>query len=186
LAPSLWVFTHAAPQAVSGAVQVQAPPVQLCPVAQARPQVPQLATSLATLTQAPLQLVSPAAQVAVQAPCEQTCAPQAVPQAPQFMGSETRLTQVPLQLVYGAWHWHVLLRQFCPTPHTFPQAPQLLPSLGTQTVPQSSWPAGQVVPPTPPVPVAPVPPVYGLKYVGFSGAEQAPRAAQAKVTRKAR
>lgn len=67
-------------------VETQVPLVQVCPVAQACPQAPQLLVSLLRSLQAP-------AQQAGVVPM------QTWPQVPQFFGLVFRLTQVPLQLV---------------------------------------------------------------------------------------
>jgi hypothetical protein len=57
-----------------------------------------LARSVLGFTQAALQSVSPAAQVAWQLPSEQTWPmPQTVPQPPQFIGSDRVSTHMPLQ-----------------------------------------------------------------------------------------
>jgi hypothetical protein len=75
---------------------VQTPPLQDCPLAQARPQAPQLRESLPVLTQAPLQSCWPAGQA--QTPAVQDCPlAQARPQAPQLVASTWGLTQAPLQ-----------------------------------------------------------------------------------------
>ena len=61
-------------------------------------QEPQLSGSLPRATQAPLQLVSPAPQLSVQVPPEQTLpAGQTCPHEPQLFGSLLSATQAPLQ-----------------------------------------------------------------------------------------
>jgi hypothetical protein len=60
---------------------------------------PQLAASLATSTQAPLQLSVPAGQLSLQLPPLHTSAgAQALPHAPQWAGSLAVLTQLLSQL----------------------------------------------------------------------------------------
>jgi hypothetical protein len=72
---------------------------------QATPQSPQLLTLVFVLTQLPLQLVSPLAQLTTHCPPEQTfSAPQALPQAPQWLTSLLRSAQVPSQLVCPVLH----------------------------------------------------------------------------------
>ena len=73
----------------------QAPPTQLWVGPQTVPHAPQLATLLARMTQAPLQLVCPGGQVAVHAPLTQVCpAPQALKHVPQLVDVFWRSTQV--------------------------------------------------------------------------------------------
>ena len=62
---------------------------------QALPQLPQFCASLVGLVQAPLQVISPRAQVVVQLPIKQRCeALQARPQVPQFSRSLVRSAQL--------------------------------------------------------------------------------------------
>ena len=70
---------------------------QLPPSAHWALQPPQLSSSLVVSTQAPLQFVSPAPQVTVQTPREQTGAVggQTLPQAPQLKGSLWLAVQTP-------------------------------------------------------------------------------------------
>jgi hypothetical protein len=82
---------------------MQVPFVQVCPEAQACPQVPQLLTSVCVFTQSPLQATFGAVQEVVQVPFEQTCPEaQACPQVPQLLLSVWVLVQTPLQVVFGA------------------------------------------------------------------------------------
>jgi hypothetical protein len=71
---SLVRSTHVLPQSVVPPVQrtVHCPFEQTSPVPHLWPHTPQLLGSLGSMTQALLQLVSPAAQVVTQWPCEQT------------------------------------------------------------------------------------------------------------------
>ncbi len=70
--------------------------VALAGRAQALPQAPQFAGSLARSRQAPVQSVWPETQVATQAPAAQRCpAPQALPQAPQLALSAWVFTSQP-------------------------------------------------------------------------------------------
>jgi len=63
---------------------VHAPPAQIWPEAQARPQAPQLVRSVASSRQTPEQLVVPAPHDTVHTPAEHTCpAAHARPQTPQ-------------------------------------------------------------------------------------------------------
>src|SRR5579884_1180626 len=73
----------------------QPPPRQTWSLLQALPQPPQLAGSVAVLTQVPPQAASPcwAQDGAVQAPPLQTPLAQPLPHAPQFAGSLARLAQ---------------------------------------------------------------------------------------------
>jgi hypothetical protein len=58
----VWTLTQAPLQNASLAGQAQLPPLQLCPLPQALPQVPQLFGSFWTLTQVPLQSAAPDGQ----------------------------------------------------------------------------------------------------------------------------
>jgi len=65
-AASVWRFTHAASQAVSGAAQPvpeHVPAAHVCPWPQAVPHPPQFASSVCTFTQTPPHGVVPAPQV---------------------------------------------------------------------------------------------------------------------------
>jgi hypothetical protein len=76
--------------------QVQAPFAQLCPPEQALPQAPQLAGSVAVVTQVVPQSVCPVAQP--QEPFEQLWPlAQAVPHAPQLLESVAVFVQALLQ-----------------------------------------------------------------------------------------
>jgi hypothetical protein len=91
---------HWPPQAagVVPFVQAQALDTQTSPPVHALPQLPQSWELVVGSTQAPLQSVSPVAQVAVHAPCEQTCdVPQATPHPPQLLGSDVVSTHRPAQ-----------------------------------------------------------------------------------------
>ena len=83
------------PLCVVPAGQTQVPPVQVCPVPHALPQVPQLAGSVAKVTHAVPHM---AGQVQTPAPHESGDA-QRVPQVPQLFWLVCRLVQVPPQLV---------------------------------------------------------------------------------------
>ncbi len=77
-------------------VHTHAPAVQVCVVVQTREHPPQLLRSVAVLTQAPPQNVSPAGHT--QRPAEQVVPDgQRFPQAPQLFESVAVLTQVVLQ-----------------------------------------------------------------------------------------
>jgi hypothetical protein len=70
-------------------------------VLQVTPHAPQLLTSVASFTQAPLHLLKPVAQTKSQLPLLQTAVPlagaeQAWPQAPQLFRSVARLTSQPV------------------------------------------------------------------------------------------
>jgi hypothetical protein len=90
--------------------QLHAPLTQLWPPEQVVPQAPQLFTSVAVLTQTPLQAVCPAEQA--HAPLTQLRPPeQTVPQVPQLLASLAVFTQFPLQSVCPAVHAHAPLVQ---------------------------------------------------------------------------
>ena len=73
---------------------------QRVPPAQARPQAPQLLSSLWVSTQAVPQAVRPIEQAVRHMPAEHTWpAVQAVPQAPQWVALVAVSTQAPLQRV---------------------------------------------------------------------------------------
>jgi len=82
--------------------ELHMPPLQVCPLLQAMPHMPQFSGLLIRSTHAPEQAVSAVgvvAQVAAQAPSEQTCpAAHAIPHIPQFAGSDFVSTQVVLPL----------------------------------------------------------------------------------------
>jgi hypothetical protein len=81
---------------VQVSVHAQAPATQVCAPAHARPQAPQLARSVAVLTQATPHIVSPAPQPHV--PPTQGCpAAHARPQPPQLPASVLVLTHAPPQ-----------------------------------------------------------------------------------------
>jgi hypothetical protein len=83
-----------------GQLITQRPPVQISPAAHAVPHIPQLARSVCTSRQLPLQLVRLMAQVTAHMPIEHTCPPaHAVSHIPQWAISFCRLMQVPLQLL---------------------------------------------------------------------------------------
>jgi hypothetical protein len=97
---SLDVSMHDVPHAVRPAPQLvpHDPPLHTVPVAQVRPQNPQLLPSLLRSSQTPLQLVSPAKHAHV--PPEQYCpAAHALLHLPQFAGSLLRNLQTPPQSV---------------------------------------------------------------------------------------
>ena len=102
----LWAATHglpAAPKMSQGPLPVvppvQAPAAQVCPLAQALPQVPQLAASVCRFLQVPEQLVWPEGQP-LQTPATQVCPlAQALPQVPQLAASVCRFVQVPEQVL---------------------------------------------------------------------------------------
>ena len=74
--------------------EAHAPPEHVWPLAQAWPQVPQLAGSVAVITHAPPQRVAPAGQLEVQRPLAQVWPDgHAVPHAPQLAVSVAVSTQ---------------------------------------------------------------------------------------------
>ena len=104
-------------------------------------------TSVATVTQLPLQLVVPSGHAPrAQDPAEHTKpAPQTTPQAPQLAASEVRATHRPPHATWPAGQAHRPAAQVCPVAaHTTPQAPQFEGSAAvkTQRPPQSDWPLG--------------------------------------------
>jgi hypothetical protein len=75
------------------------------PDAHWNPHVPQLAGSLLSTVQIPLQLVVPLVHVVAQALFEQTWpVVHAAPHAPQLAGSLLSTVQIPLQLVVPPTH----------------------------------------------------------------------------------
>jgi hypothetical protein len=129
---SLWQRRSPATQLPT---QTPAPP-QTFPPEQTLPQVPQLAESpfkFAQYVPRPLpQRTWGLAQVAAQAPYEQTCpAAHALPQAPQFWLSIEGLMHWPWQVVNPDWQviWHLPAPlQTVPAGQTLPQLPQLVGS----------------------------------------------------------
>ena len=91
---------------------------------QAVPQAPQLASSPAPLgfTQNPLQLVSPASQLAEHKELLQSA--HAMPQPPQFCGLFVVSTHTPAQLVLPAGHAQTPALQTCVAPQAVAQLPQ--------------------------------------------------------------
>ncbi len=134
---SVCVSTQAVPHIVRGAAQVvtfvHAPAEQICPVAHALPQRPQLRGSIARIVQptepVPVgQQVDPGAHAQVHAPTLHTSpAAQVVPHAPQLRGSTCRFTHVPLQsdCPVGQIARQAPAEQVCPVAHEVPQRPQL-------------------------------------------------------------
>ena len=93
------LLTHALPHAISPAPQLQVPLWHVAPDGHTVPQAPQCWLSICSLTQAPLQAVSPALQVNVHAPVAHeavalaTFVVHGVPQAPQFVRVFTCVSQ---------------------------------------------------------------------------------------------
>jgi len=128
--------------------QVQTPPLQARPPLQTMPQPPQLFASASVTTHAAAHSVSPLAQSAPHAPCEQTWVlPHAVVHFPQWVGSVSRSTQTPLQSAVPAGQPHTPCAHVSPPVQALPQAPQFLGSVFTlmQAPPQSSCCVGQPV-----------------------------------------
>ncbi len=83
--------------AVRAHVAAQVPPTQVCPLTQARPQVPQLLSSTRVSVQPDGQGTMGNVQYAAHAPAMQFCpAPHARPQPPQFVLLVEVFTQTPL------------------------------------------------------------------------------------------
>ena len=81
-------------------VVTQAPAMQNCPLAHARPQPPQCDVLVLVSTQAPLQSVRPPVHTTMHAPLLHTCpVGQTVPQVPQLALSVRRSRHTPEQLV---------------------------------------------------------------------------------------
>jgi hypothetical protein len=101
------------------------------------PHEPQWLTSVATSTQALLQLMVVAGQVAAQAPAEQTGAgaAQAWAHAPQFAGSLLMLAQVVPHTMLGAAQAPTQCpdTQVALAPHAVPHPPQFEGSVATST-----------------------------------------------------
>lgn len=117
-------------------MSTQVPPQQASPLAQARPQAPQLLPSVRGLTHASPHSISPLRQV--HDPSTQILPPaQALPQAPQWSASVLKVRQTPSQHRWPAPHWAVLPHmQLLPVQRserwksqTAPHAPQLKKSL---------------------------------------------------------
>ncbi len=101
------------------------PAEQRVPVAQARPQVPQLRLSLRTFTHAPAQSTVPDAHE--HAPDAQACPPEhARPHAPQLALSLCRFTHTPAHSICPDGHTHAPVTHDCPPVHARPHAPQLV------------------------------------------------------------
>jgi hypothetical protein len=135
-------------------------------------QKPQLRASVNGFGQLCPHIVSPAAHIEVQWPCEHTLpAAHAMPQAPQFAPSDIRFTQPVLQAESPPVHWHVAAEQLWPMPHGLLQPPQLLLSVvgSMHTAPHASWTPVHTgpLPPLPPLlvvaPMPPEPPVEWLE-----------------------
>lgn len=187
------------------AVQAQAPPEQagVAP-AQALPQVPQLAASVAVSTHVAPQTTWPPGQA--HDPAWQVVPPvQALPQAPQLAALVCRSTQAPPQLVRPAAQqtppWQVWpLAHAAPAPQVhvppvqvsdvpvqaLPQAPQsaALVCVSTQAPLQATWPAGQQMPAeqtSVPAQAAPVPQVQAPAVQASPCAPQSPAVQQSPV-----
>jgi len=99
---SFEVLTHAVPQLVSPAGQVQLPLTHVAPVGQTCPHIPQLFVSF-TLTHVPEQNICPGPQA--HAPAEHiSFAGHTLPHIPQFCGSVNGLTQVVPQRISPVGH----------------------------------------------------------------------------------
>ena len=107
----------------------------------------QLAESVRRSTQAPLQVVSPAAQLSLHIPAEHTCGgTHALPQAPQLFGSDATDTQPAPQSPYPLAHTQApLLHCSVGVLQTTPHVPQWagLARTETQVPPHRAVPAGQ-------------------------------------------
>ncbi|HEY7033529.1 MAG TPA: hypothetical protein VH482_19490 [Thermomicrobiales bacterium] len=120
-------------------------------MAQALPQVPQLASFVSVSTQTPPQLVRPGQHTWQalsahrnwsaghwQTPLAQLVPPkQAVPQAPQLALSLAVFTHWPAQRVCPLGQAHTPLAQLVPPPQIVPQVPQLFASERTSMQPPS-------------------------------------------------
>jgi hypothetical protein len=85
--------TQLVPHKLVGALHLQAPAVQLCPVRQALPQLPQFCTLLLVSTQLPPHCLVPVWQVLAQLPAEHTVpVAHTLPQTPQLAESVCRST----------------------------------------------------------------------------------------------
>jgi hypothetical protein len=109
LAVLIIVLMQAPPHSAFGAAQPHDPLVHAVPPVQALLQKPQLVGSEARIAQLGPHFSSPAAQLLVHAPCEQTCSwAQTVPQLPQFKASDVVLTQAMPHALRPPAHTHML------------------------------------------------------------------------------
>ena len=146
LLESTVVSTQTPLHSVMPAAHPHTPPEHAWPAAQVFAHAPQLAGSLARLTQLFPQGVVPGAQDSPQTPAEQNCPTgHAVPQAPQLLPSLAVSTHMPEHSVLPPWQTHCAAWQSPPVGHTVPQVPQLLESVAglMQAAPQSNCPSGQ-------------------------------------------
>lgn len=145
-AGSVLVSVHVPPQEVWPPVQVQTPALHELPGAHGMLQPPQLTTSVSVSTQLFSHWVSPAAQLSVQVPWEQTSpAPQTVPHVPQFWPSDWVLVQPLGQALRPSTQAQAPAVHSVPASQAKPQEPQCegFVDVATQVPAQSSKPAAQ-------------------------------------------
>jgi hypothetical protein len=140
------------PQETAPPGHVHVPATHVRPPVHATPHMPQFRLSVATLTQRPPQVVSPARHCAAHAPAVQTwSAEQTMLQSPHAAGSTLTDTQVPLHAFCDPGQMQLPITQVEPPRQRLPQAPQFDGSVARfrQPAPQRLVPGAQMPTHTP-------------------------------------